>query len=423
MGAPTESEEKGEGVRARLWSELARGRAGSVPRVMGSIQTESRPDDGVVIDRLMLAPESASEGTEHAVPVAIVRPYGDWDDKLPVVAFLHGTGGDTEGLMPSLIAIAVRGYIAVGVDAPCHGRRLDPGSSVGQSSSYNVGDDVDMPAEGLGHGSGNRRERTFERYGAALVAAWRGEEGNEETNEETNEEGNEGRHSGVARPFLYDGAWDALRALRFVTRGDDYGDLTDPSRVAISGISLGGMYAWLAGAADPSVVTGAVATIIGVQQFAWGLLNQSWRARVDSLPPALFATAAQDLKGNMRAVDAELVGAVYRRICPGLIDELDGPSSLPLIAPRPLLVVNGELDPRCPYPGLMNAVTETRAAYASANKDKLFRTLVQRDTPHMCTSEMSDVVNRWLDETLRPQRPATPVPTKGNLDPATWIEL
>ena len=69
---------------------------------------------------------------------------------------------------------------------------------------------------------------------------------------------------------------------------------------------------------------------------------------MDSLPPALFATAAQDLKGNMRAVDAELVGAVYRRICPGLIDELDGPSSLPLIAPRPLLVVNGELDPRCP---------------------------------------------------------------------------
>ena len=75
MGAPTESEEKREAVRARLWSELARGRAGSVPRVMGSIQSESRPDDGVVIDRLMLAPESASEGTEHAVPVAIVRPH------------------------------------------------------------------------------------------------------------------------------------------------------------------------------------------------------------------------------------------------------------------------------------------------------------------------------------------------------------
>ena len=54
--------------------------------------------------------------------------------------------------MPSLIAMAVRGYIAVGVDAPCHGRRLDPGSMLGQSSSFDVGDDVDMPAEGLGHG-------------------------------------------------------------------------------------------------------------------------------------------------------------------------------------------------------------------------------------------------------------------------------
>ena len=97
--------------------------------MMGPIVSESRPDDGVVIDRLTLAPESRNEGSEHAVPIAVVRPHGDWDDALPVVAFLHGTGGDTEGLMPSLVAIAARGYVAVGVDAPCHGRRLDPGSA------------------------------------------------------------------------------------------------------------------------------------------------------------------------------------------------------------------------------------------------------------------------------------------------------
>ena len=95
--------------------------------MMGPIVSEPRPDDGVVIDRLTLAPESRNEGLEHAVPIAVVRPHGDWDDALPVVAFLHGTGGDTEGLMPSLVAIAARGYVAVGVDAPCHGRRLDPG--------------------------------------------------------------------------------------------------------------------------------------------------------------------------------------------------------------------------------------------------------------------------------------------------------
>ena len=82
---------------------------------MGPIVSESRPDDGVVIDRLTLAPESRNEGSEHAVPVAVVRPHGDWDDALPVVAFLHGTGGDTEGLMPQLISIAARGYAAGGM--------------------------------------------------------------------------------------------------------------------------------------------------------------------------------------------------------------------------------------------------------------------------------------------------------------------
>ena len=141
---------------------------------MGPIVSEPRPDDGVVIDRLTLAPESRNEGLEHAVPVAVVRPHGDWDDALPVVAFLHGTGGDTEGLMPSLVAIAARGYVAVGVDAPCHGRRLDPGSAApshgndDERNRHPSNASVGVPAaEGLGHGSGNSRERTFERYGAA----------------------------------------------------------------------------------------------------------------------------------------------------------------------------------------------------------------------------------------------------------------
>ena len=272
-------------------------------------------------------------------------------------------------------------------------------------------------AEGLGHGSGNSRERTFERYGAALVAAWR--RGNIEGENGTGSGGNEGSRRGDARPFLFDGAWDALRALRFVTRGDEYGDLTDPARVGIGGIARG-MYAWLV---KRDLARSPVGPIIGVQHFAWGLLNDSWRARVDSLPPALFAAAAEELVGDPRAVDASVVGAVYRRICPGLIDELDGPASLPLISPRPLLVVNGELDPRCPFPGLMNAVTETKAAYASEGKTSLFRTLVQRGTPHRCTPEMVGVVNRWFDETLRPARPDTALPTRGHRDPNTWIEL
>ena len=129
-----------------------------------------------------------------------------------------------------------------------------------------------------------------------------------------------------------------------MTRGDEYGDLTDPARVGIGGISLGGMYAWLAGAADPGLVTGAVAPIVGVQHFAWGLVNDSWRARVDSLPPALFAAAAEELVGDpSRGGRGDRRGGVPQDM-PGSHRRAGRPASLPLISPRPLLVVNGELD-------------------------------------------------------------------------------
>jgi hypothetical protein len=60
-------------------------------------------------------------------------------------------------------------------------------------------------------------------------------------------------------------------------------------------------------------VTGAAAAIIGVQDFAWGLANDSWRARVQSLPPQLFATAAADLH---RGVEHEVGAVQVESSCP-----------------------------------------------------------------------------------------------------------
>lgn len=58
------------------------------------------------------------------------------------------------------------------------------------------------------------------------------------------------------------------------------------------------------------------------------------------------------------AVTAQCVHVAWVLICStamssspsdaGLLGHYDAPQSLPLIAPRPLLVANGELDPRCP---------------------------------------------------------------------------
>ena len=446
-----------ESIRRRLRDALARGRAGVALDLLPDhcLPPERRPGN-IIVERLMLAPEPP-DGPEHAVPVVVVhREEDDHRGRLnqppsaststrPLVAFLHGTGGDTEGLLDAhLIPLASRGYVAVGVDAPCHGRRLDPAGGFVPALAPLSDADVARRAGGHGHGARTRtRAETFARYGAALVAAWKGGgavEGAEKGAEKGAEGGAEGAvgttsgggYSGAARPFLYDGAWDALRAVRLVRAREDL--RVDPSRAAMSGISLGGMYSWLASAADPTVVTGGAAPLIGAQDFGWALDNDAWRARAASLPPELFEAAAKDMSDmsdkkntsdtNTRISDLDVAREVYRRIVPGLCDDLDGPRTMPLVAPRPLLVVNGELDPRCPAGGLEGVVAAVGEAYERENARGRFRALAQVDTPHACTDEMIEVTNLWLDEILRPSDESAAEATFDQIATSpTWIRL
>ena len=86
----------------------------------------------------------------------------------------------------------------------------------------------------------------------------------------------------------------------------------DCSRVGATGISLGGMMAWYWAAADPRV--SAIAPAIGVQSFRYALEHDAWHARAGSLAP-LMAAAAADMG---RALDAEVVRAVWAKIAPGI---------------------------------------------------------------------------------------------------------
>ena len=489
-GGAADADEKTRGL---LRAALARGRAGAAPRLMREhcLAPERRPG-GIVVQRLMLAPE-AHEGDEHAVPVVLVHSEARGDGARPLLCFMHGTGGDSEGLLEThLVPFAKRGYCALGVDAPCHGRRLDPAperaptretnaraakrSSPPSPSSSRTPDDADGLAASLrapsGHVSLSRsRSETFERYGAALVAAWRGGSEPPERSAAQRSAASEtirrSGHSGSARPFLFDGAWDCLRAVRFATGlsidgrttvGDPEGpdavlparaasgdepplDLVDvnvdETRVGVSGVSLGGMYAWLAAAAAPETIA-AAAPLIGAQDFGWALRNDMWRARVDSLPPALFETAARERETSDVSLDettaptltAELVERVYDAVCPGLTSDLDGPRTFPLVAPRPMLIVNGELDPRNPLEGVRGVVAATRRAYESkpAAAADAFVAVAQRGVAHACTSEMLTLADAWLDARLRPASCRDAVRADAALAEAlrrtgTWLEL
>ncbi len=120
----------------------------------------------------MLAPD-ARDGREHAVPITIVHcerfvtsDSSDGSETLPLVCFMHGTGGDTESLLDTQLAsFAKRGYLVVGVDAPCHGRRLDPDNGGDEKTNNKKVDPTIRTDEDAtqGHASHTRdRARTLE---------------------------------------------------------------------------------------------------------------------------------------------------------------------------------------------------------------------------------------------------------------------
>jgi dienelactone hydrolase len=186
-------------------------------------------------------------------------------------------------------------------------------------------------------------------YHAALVAAWEGS----------------GEH-----PFMYDTVHDLMKTLDFLLQRDD----VDGSRIGTTGISLGGMHSWFFAAADTRVA--AAAPMIGVQGYRHMLENELWQARVGTISP-VFEAAAKEL--GHAEINSEVVRAVWEKICPGLLSDLDAAHTLRCIAPRPLLVVNGEIDPRCPLEGVTEAFEAAREEYVATGAADKIRCVVQLD--------------------------------------------
>ena len=261
--------------------------------------------------------------------------------KLPVVIALHGTGDNKEGMEFLLREFAARGFVGVAIDGRYHGERAPAGDG----------------------GDG---------YDQAILRAFR----------------QPGEH-----PFLYDTVWDVMRLIDFLEKQPD----VDASRIGLVGISKGGMETWLTAAVDPRV---AVAVpCIGVQSFAWALENNRWQARVQTIGDAVETAAAES---KVERIDAAFVRRFYDRVAPGIYSTFDGPAMLPLIAPRPLLVVNGDSDARTPAPGVELAVDAARKAYDAAGASDRVKLIFEEHTGHQITAKALEEIDAWLVRWLRP---------------------
>lgn len=283
------------------------------------------------------------------IPAVFVRPASrPATEALPCAILLHCTASwrHDESLSEQARVLAAAGMAVVAPDLPYHGAR-----------NPTLSDDEYRNAS---------RARRMAHYTNRLVEVWRGERSE--------------------RPFVLDGAADCLAVVEFLTRLEG----VEASKLGVVGVSLGGMVAWLAAAAEPRI---AVAVpLIGVQWFDWAVHNDAFHGRVESLLP-LFEAAATDLgKGT---VDADVFVQVLDRVSPGLRSRFDAPQTLGLVAPRPLLVVNAELDGRCPVRGVAQAyldVLEDAYRHAPAR----FKIHVEPGVGHSVTPDMWRVAQAWL---------------------------
>jgi dienelactone hydrolase len=194
--------------------------------------------------------------------------------------------------------------------------------------------------------------------------------------------------TGQGHPFLYDTVWDVMRLIDYLEQRPE----VDAARIGLVGSSKGGMETYLSAAIEPRI---AVAVPwISVESFAWALDNNQWQARVGSIQGAFDQAAAHDGV----TIDANFVRQFYDRVVPGITGEFDGPQMVAAIAPRPLLSVNGELDPRTPKGGRDLCEASARAAYADvADRFELY---IEPNTGHAVTAEATARTVDWLVQWL-----------------------
>jgi len=263
------------------------------------------------------------------------------NDRRPVVIFLHGSGAKKEDQLALMRTLAERGLAVAAIDARHHGERIRTGTQL-------------------------------EQYFDAMLRTYQ---------------------TGKGHPYLYDTVWDVLRLIDYLETRPD----VDPRRIGVMGISKGGTEAYLAAAVDPRIA--AVVPIIGVQSYRWALDHNQWRARVNTFWPPTQAAARSE---GVTDIDAAFVRRFYDRVVPGIYGDLDAPSVLQLIAPRPLLVINGDSDPRTPLAGVQESVEAARRAYAAVGAADKLGLYLQPNAGHVFTPVAELVMADWFVRWLAP---------------------
>jgi dienelactone hydrolase len=312
------------------------------------LEVSNQAADGLTTERLDFATEKKADGSIERVPLLLIRPEATEQEngrRRPAVIVLHGTGGSKDGMRAWLVELARRGIIGVAIDARYHGGR-----------------------------SGGAEKAAA--YNEAITRAWRAKPGEPQEH-----------------PFYYDTCWDLWRTVDYLVSRRD----VDPDRIGMLGTSMGGIETWLAAAVDARVAVAVPA--IGVQSFRWSLEHEKWQGRARTIA-ATHQAAAADLGES--EVNAKVCQALWSKVIPGILGPFDCPSMLRLFAGRPLLILNGELDPNCPLGGAEVAFAAARDAFRDAGVSDRLEINVAKGVGHTVTPEQRRAALDWFVRWLKP---------------------
>jgi dienelactone hydrolase len=355
-GPQQQSRQDPQAARVEFLQMLNRPRVPLAPEV-----SPPTAADGVVQIRFWYTSQAGVR-----VPGILIKPASDAGTRRPVVIAMHGAGGNKMDQLPFLRQCVARGFIGVAIDGRYHGERaggVAAAGGVGELNAYNLAI-LDAYCD-----TPRLRIRVF---GANATPPQE-----------------------PFYPLYYDTVWDVMRLVDFLRMRED----VDPARIGLYGVSKGGIEAYLAGAADPRIAV--VVPAIGVQTFRYGLKNNAWQGRVATVQPAFDAAARAT---GIDKPDWHFVEVFYNRVMPGIIDTFDGPGMLPLIAPRPLLVINSDNDKNTPIEGVRIAVQAARDAYAEATPPATdrFEFRLQPGAGHRVLPESQAAAVEWFGWWLKP---------------------
>ena len=142
----------------------------------------------------------------------------------------------------------------------------------------------------------------------------------------------------------------------------------DTNRIGVTGMSMGATRSWWLMALDERIKTGVA---------------------VDCL------TRYQNLTRNGKLSEH---GIYY--FVPGMLDHFDTEAVVSLIAPRPILFMNGADDPGSPVDGIHAIESVVRPVYQLYGKTNDFQTIIYPDVAHVYTPEMWKNTVAWFDQRL-----------------------